>query len=108
MKKHIADGRWHICGASWDATDAIVPSIESAIRNVMLGQEFYRNEFGVESTDIFLPDCFGFGWTLPTIASHCGLIGFSSQKLGWRQNAFHGDKSIPTPWVSGKVWTDLK
>ena len=95
MKKHIADGRWHICGASWDATDAIVPSIESAIRNVMLGQEFYRNEFGVESTDIFLPDCFGFGWTLPTIASHCGLIGFSSQKLGWRQNAFHGDKKYP-------------
>ncbi len=95
MKKHIADGRWHICGASWDATDAIVPSIESAIRNVLLGQEYYRSEFGVESTDIFLPDCFGFGWTLPTVASHCGLIGFSSQKLGWRQNPFHGDMKYP-------------
>lgn len=95
MKKYIADGRWHICGASWDATDAIVPSIESAIRNVMLGQEYYRREFGVESTDIFLPDCFGFGWTLPTVASHCGLIGFSSQKLGWRNNPFHGDMKYP-------------
>lgn len=95
LKKHIADGRWHICGASWDATDAIVPSVESAIRNVLLGQEYYRNEFGVESTDIFLPDCFGFGWTLPTVASHCGLIGFSSQKLGWRNHPFHGDKKLP-------------
>lgn len=95
MKKYIKNGRWHICGASWDATDAIVPSIESAIRNVLLGQEYYRSEFGVESTDIFLPDCFGFGWTLPTVASHCGLIGFSSQKLGWRQNAFHGDMKYP-------------
>ncbi len=95
MKPYIKNGRWHISGASWDANDAIVPSTESAIRNILLGQEFYRNEFGVESTDIFLPDCFGFGWTLPTIASHCGLIGFSSQKLGWRQKPFHGDSRYP-------------
>lgn len=96
MKGFIKSGRWHICGASWDATDAIVPSTESAIRNIMLGQEFYRNEFGVESTDIFLPDCFGFGWTLPTIANHCGLIGFSSQKLGWRVHPFYeGDRRYP-------------
>ncbi len=72
-----------------------MPSVESAIRNILLGQEFYRNEFGVESTDIFLPDCFGFGWNLPTIAAHCGLIGFSSQKLGWRHNPFHGDRKYP-------------
>lgn len=95
VKKYIKEGRWHVTGTSWDATDAIVPSIESAIRNILLGQEYYRNEFGVESTDIFLPDCFGFGWTLPTVAKHCGLIGFSSQKLGWRNNPFHGDKKFP-------------
>ena len=96
MKKYIKEGRWHISGASWDATDAVVPSVESAIRNIMLGQEYYRNEFGVESTDIFLPDCFGFPYTLPTVASHCGLIGFSSQKLGWRNNPFYeGNKKYP-------------
>jgi alpha-mannosidase len=37
MKKFIESGRWHISGASWDATDTLVPSIESAIRNIMLG-----------------------------------------------------------------------
>lgn len=95
LKKYVTAGQWHICGASWEASDAIVPSVESAIRNILLGQQFYRNEFGVESTDIFLPDCFGFGWTLPTIANHCGLIGFSSQKLGWRHNPFHGNKKYP-------------
>ena len=92
MKKYIQSGRWHISGASWDATDTLVPSVESAIRNILLGQTFYRNEFGTESTDIFLPDCFGFGWTLPTVASHCGLIGFSSQKLQWRQKPFYDGK----------------
>lgn len=95
LKKYVKEGRWHVTGTGWDATDAIVPSVESAIRNLLLGQAYYRNEFGVESTDIFLPDCFGFGWTLPTIAKHCGLIGFSSQKLGWRNNPMHGDKKFP-------------
>ncbi|MDE5941174.1 MAG: alpha-mannosidase, partial [Muribaculaceae bacterium] len=95
LKKYVKNGRWHISGASWDANDAIVHSPESFIRNILLGQTFYRDEFGVESTDIFLPDCFGFGWTLPTIASHCGLIGFSSQKLGWRHRPFHGDSKYP-------------
>lgn len=95
MKEYIKEGRWHISGSSWEANDVLVTSIESNIRNIMLGQEYYRTEFGKESTDIFLPDCFGFGWTLPTIASHCGLIGFSSQKLDWRGHAFYGDKKYP-------------
>lgn len=104
LKTAIADGRWHVCGSSWDATDALVPSTESAIRNIMLGQNFYRQEFGVESTDIFLPDCFGFGYTLPTVASHCGLIGFSSQKLQWRTNPFYGDAKYP--YMVG-LWTGI-
>ncbi len=97
MKAFVKAGRWHVSGASWDATDTLVPSIESFIRNIMLGQEFYRKELGVESTDIFLPDCFGFGWTLPTVAVHCGLIGFSSQKLDWRSNPFYGKSKHPFP-----------
>lgn len=76
MKKFIEEGRWHIAGSSWEASDVLVPSVEASIRNIMLGQTYYRQEFGKEGTDIFLPDCFGFGWTLPTIAAHCGLIGF--------------------------------
>ena len=29
------------------------------------------------------------------MAHHCGLIGFSSQKLGWRNHPFYGDKKYP-------------
>ena len=91
LKKYIADGRWHIAGSSWDANEVIICSPESWIRNIALGQTFYRNEFDKESTDIFLPDCFGFPYTLPTLAKHCGLIGFSSQKLMWRTKPFYED-----------------
>ena len=91
MKQYVAQGRWHIAGSSWDANEAIVSSPESWLRNVLLGQTFYRKEFNTEGTDIFLPDCFGFGYTLPTLAAHCGLIGFSSQKLMWRTKPFYED-----------------
>jgi alpha-mannosidase len=95
IKKYIREGRWHIAGSTWDATDANIPSPESFTRNILYGQHFYRDEFGVEGTDIFLPDCFGFGWTLPTIAAHSGLIGFSTQKLQWRNKPFFGNSKIP-------------
>ena len=95
IKKYIREGRWHISGSSWDANDANIPSPESFTRNILLGQQFYKDEFGVKSTDIFLPDCFGFGYTLPTVAAHCGLIGFSSHKLHWRTNPFYGDQKFP-------------
>lgn len=95
VKKHIANGRWHVTGSTWDATDPNIPSPESFTRNILYGQMFFEEEFGVRSTDIFLPDCFGFGWTLPTIAAHSGLIGFSTQKLQWRNNNFYPTGKIP-------------
>ena len=96
LKKYVGEGRWHLTGSGWDANEVIICSPESWIRNILLGQTFYRQEFGTESTDVFLPDCFGFGYTLPTLANHCGLIGFSSQKLGWRTKPFYeGKKRYP-------------
>ncbi len=91
VRHYIKLGRWNVVGSCWEANDPNVPSSESFFRNVLLGQEFYKREFGVKSNDIYLPDCFGFGYTMPTIASHCGIIGFSTQKLQWRKNVFFGE-----------------
>jgi alpha-mannosidase len=30
-----------------------------------------------------LPDCFGFPYSLPSVLNHCGIRGFSTQKLTW-------------------------
>lgn len=83
LKKYIAANRWAVCGSSVDAGDVNVPSAEAIVRNIMYGNRYFRKEFGKTSRDIFLPDCFGFGYALPTIAAHCGLTGFSTQKLTW-------------------------
>ena len=60
VKEYIAAGRWNICGSSLDATDVNIPSPEAVIRTILIGQDYYKKEFGVKSNDIFLPDCFGF------------------------------------------------
>ena len=102
VKEYIRQGRWHVTGSSWDATDVNIPAPESFTRNILYGQLFYQDEFGVRGTDIFLPDCFGFGWTLPTIAAHSGLIGFSTQKLQWRTRPFF-DNNAKIPFEFG-LW----
>lgn len=96
VRQYVKAGRWHITGSSWDANEVILCSPESWIRNIALGQTYFRQEFQQEATDVFLPDCFGFPYTMPTLAAHCGLIGFSSQKLMWRTNPFYeGEKKYP-------------
>ena len=30
-----------------------------------------------------MPDCFGFGAALPSVAAHAGIKGFTTQKLSW-------------------------
>lgn len=83
LKGYIAAGRWRVTGSSVDAGDVNVVAPESLIRHVLYGNGFFKREFNKTSCDIFLPDCFGFGYALPTIAAHCGLKGFSTQKLTW-------------------------
>ena len=80
---YIADGKWNVCGASYENGDVNVPSPELLFRNILYGNGYFYKKFGKRSNDIFLPDCFGFGWALPSIANHAHLKGFSTQKLSW-------------------------
>lgn len=98
VKQYVKSGRWHLTGSTWDANDTNLGSAEIFTRNILYGQDFYQKEFGLKSTDIFLPDCFGFSYILPSIAAHSGLIGFSTQKLQWRNNPFYGKSKIPFEW----------
>ncbi len=97
LRRWVSAGRFAPVGSMWDAADVNLPSPESLIRQVMLGRLWFRRELGVEVRDLFLPDCFGFGWAWPSIAAHCGAIGFSSQKLSKDRSA------VPIPFPLG-VW----
>jgi alpha-mannosidase len=87
VKMYVARGRWFPAGSSLEESDVLVPSHESIIRQVLLGNDFFRKEFGFTSNEYMLPDCFGFPASLPSILAHCGIKGFSTQKLTWASAA---------------------
>lgn len=83
IKKYAREGKWCPCGSSYENGDVNIPSPEAIFRNILYGNSYFKNKFGKKTCDIFLPDCFGFSYTLPTIMAHSGLKGFSTQKLSW-------------------------
>lgn len=83
VKAYVKAGRWYPGGSSVDENDANIPSTESFVRQTLYGNHFFQREFGLQSDDYLLPDCFGFPASLPTIFAHEGLKGFSTQKLTW-------------------------
>jgi alpha-mannosidase len=83
LKKWTAAGRWYPSGSSWVENDVLVPSTESIIRQILMGTQYFKNEFDQVSLEYMIPDCFGFSWTLPSVLHHCGIRGFSTQKLTW-------------------------
>ncbi len=87
VNEYISKGRWFVSGSSVDEGEVNISSSESLIRQVLYGNQYFKKEFGVESVDYMLPDCFGFLANLPSIWNHCGLLGFSTQKLTWHSAA---------------------
>ena len=83
IKEYVKDERWCVSGSEYENGDVNIPSPEAIIRNINYGNRYFEDKFGKTCKDIFLPDGFGFGWALPSIAKHCNLLGFATQKLGW-------------------------
>lgn len=67
---YIRDGRWFVTGSAFENGDVNVPSPEALFRNILYGNHYFRDTFGKTSVDIYLPDCFGFGYALPAIIHH--------------------------------------
>lgn len=83
LTEYVKKGRWHPVGSSYENGDVNMPSPEALFRNILYGNTYFKEKFGKASNDIFLPDCFGFGYALPSVAAHAGLKGFSTGKLSW-------------------------
>lgn len=81
VRQYVAAGRWFPCGSSMEECEANISAPESLIRQILYGGRFFRREFGKNSSEFMLPDGFGFPASLPSILAHCGIRGFSTQKL---------------------------
>jgi alpha-mannosidase len=95
LKRYVAAGRWFPAGSSMEEGDPLLPSSESIIRQILYGSHYFRREFGRTSAEYMLPDSFGFPASFPSILSHMGLKGFSTQKLYWGSAAEVGGANSP-------------
>lgn len=100
LVKAVKDGNFIIDGAMWVEGDTNLAGGEALIRQVIYGRRFFREEFGVDSRVLWLPDVFGYSGALPQILKGCGCVGFATQKITW---AYNGGEPFPynTFWWEG-------
>lgn len=95
VKQRIAEDRWEAIGAFWVEPDCNLISGESFVRQILYGQRFWREEFGIESKTCWQPDVFGMAWTMPQILKRSGIEVLMTNKHfvwndtnRWRKNTF--------------------
>lgn len=85
IKAAAARGQWEPVGSMWVEPDCNLPSGESLVRQIVHGKRFFREEFGVETRDVWIPDVFGYSAALPQIFALSGVDSFLTQKISWNQ-----------------------
>ena len=83
VKKRVEEGRWEIVGGTWVESDGNLPSGESFVRQFLYGKKYFKEKFGVDVKIAWMPDSFGYAWTLPQIMKKSGMEFFLTQKMNW-------------------------
>ncbi len=86
IRKAIRGGQWIAEGAMWVEPDTNMTSGESLARQLIHGKRFYREELGVDSRVLWLPDSFGYSAALPQLLKASGVKYLVTQKIFWSYN----------------------
>ncbi len=81
VKEKIREGRWEAEGAMWLEADCNLSSGESLVRQIIHGKKFFKQEFGIDSHILWLPDVFGYNAALPQIMKKSGIDKFVTAKI---------------------------
>ncbi|NDJ85134.1 MAG: alpha-mannosidase [Chloroflexi bacterium] len=87
IRERVAEGRWEPIGGMWVEADCNITGAEALARQFLLGRGFFTSHFGpgAESPVLWLPDVFGYTWSLPQLMKKAGLQYFMTIKIGWSQ-----------------------
>ncbi|MEO6826617.1 MAG: glycoside hydrolase family 38 C-terminal domain-containing protein [Microbacteriaceae bacterium] len=83
VREQVAAGRFIPVGGMWVEADTNMPGGEALVRQFLAGTRFFREQFGVQSEIVWLPDSFGYSGALPQIARAAGMRWLLTQKLSW-------------------------
>lgn len=76
IKNFVKEGRIEIAGGEYLMSDAMLPSGEVTIREIMEGKSYVREKFGKEVTVFWGADEFGYNAQLPQVLIECGYKYF--------------------------------
>ncbi|MBM3496794.1 MAG: alpha-mannosidase, partial [Armatimonadetes bacterium] len=85
IRARVAEGRFEPVGGTWVEHDTNVPSGEAMVRQCLYGKRFFREEFGVDVRVGWLPDVFGYTYSLPQIYKRAGIDCFMTAKVAWNE-----------------------
>ena len=76
IKKLVKEGKWHIMGGWYIQPDCVMPSGESFLRQIQIGNKYFLKKFGVKSTTAVNVDPFGHTRGLVQILKKCGYDSY--------------------------------
>ncbi|MBN1673523.1 MAG: alpha-mannosidase [Kiritimatiellae bacterium] len=85
VQKAVKARRWECQGAMWAEPDMNIAGGEALVRQCLYGKALFRKDFGVDVTNLWLPDVFGYSAALPQILKKCGVDYFMTQKISWNE-----------------------
>src|SRR5271170_7795317 len=83
IRQRVKEGRWEIVGGMWVEPDLNLPDGESQVRQLLIGQRVFHDQYGVVARIGWNPDSFGYNWQTPQIYKRSGLDYFVTQKMHW-------------------------
>jgi alpha-mannosidase len=83
IAQRIKEKRWEIVGGMWVEPDLNMPDGESLVRQLLVGNRWFKKNYGVTARIGWNPDSFGYTWQLPQILKKSGLDYFVTQKMSW-------------------------
>jgi alpha-mannosidase len=108
VKQRIQEGRWEVQGAMWVEADTNMSGGEALVRQLLYGKRYFKNEFGIDVTNLWLPDVFGYSGALPQLLAKSGVKYFMTQKLSWSQVNKHPHHSFWWQGIDGtKILTHM-
>ena len=76
IQKRVHAGKWHIMGGWYLQPDCNMPCGESIIRQIIYGQKYFREKFGVSPSAAINVDSFGHSRGLVQILAKCGYDAY--------------------------------
>ncbi|MDC7230681.1 MAG: alpha-mannosidase [Sphaerochaetaceae bacterium] len=83
ITRWVQENRWEASGAMWVEADCNIPNGESLARQLLYGKKYFKEEFGISSNYLWLPDVFGYSYALPQLLKSAGIDNFITTKISW-------------------------